>query len=121
MLAEAVEAFAGIGFETGFQVEKVAAELFIVAGGIGMAAVADVNFFEEHGIVGAFQVCDGASGEILALILPFWMVAPSSVISIFAVILTGLSKAQRLSSMRGDIVERILRLSFSHGSICKSS
>jgi len=33
VLAEAVEPFAGIGFETGLQVEKVAAERFVTAGG----------------------------------------------------------------------------------------
>jgi len=33
MLAEAVEAFAGIGFEAGFQVKKVAAEWFVMAAG----------------------------------------------------------------------------------------
>ena len=45
MLAEAVEPFAGIGFEAGFKMEKVAAERFVMAGGIGMAAVADISFF----------------------------------------------------------------------------
>jgi len=36
MLAESVETFAMKGFEAGFQVEKVAAERFVMAGGIGM-------------------------------------------------------------------------------------
>jgi len=86
-----------------------------------MSAVADISFFEENGIVSAFKVSDGTGGRDFSL--DFAVLDGRAVFGDFDFRgdFNRIKQGPAPFFDAGDKVERILRLSFSHGSICKSS